>query len=162
MAMEKCSKCKKNPVKSVRSEWCGPCYKARRTKQLKANNVVWRKRVAKKTAGHHVRYMGKPTEWAAENQTKALALAKKYKTGAELALEVLKGKASKPSVKSPKAKSKPQPKVKAKKPGTAKPKAKKAAKKEKAAVKAKPPVVRKAKKVAPAEAEPAPQVTAAA
>lgn len=77
--VRKCKGCKTKATKSSRSLWCFPCYKKRRKKQLKANNVVWRARVKKGTAGHHVRYRRHATEWAKQHKTAAIAQAKKYK-----------------------------------------------------------------------------------
>lgn len=79
----------KNPPKSKRSKWCRPCYKERRKLQLKKNNVVWRDRVAKGKAGHHVVYRNKPTEWAVAHKNDAVKQAKKYEVGGEQALKVL-------------------------------------------------------------------------
>jgi hypothetical protein len=78
-----CAKCKKAPPKSVRSDWCEPCYKVRRTKQLKDNNVVWRKRVEAGTADHHLTYKARPTEWAAKNRSEAKKKAKAMMKEAE-------------------------------------------------------------------------------
>lgn len=86
---EKCKGCKKAPTKSPRSKWCRACYKVRRMKQLKANNVVWRDRVAKGKAGHHVKYRNRPTVWAAEHKGAAVSQAKKYKVGGEEAIKVI-------------------------------------------------------------------------
>ncbi len=104
----KCRGCKKGAVKSSRSKWCSPCYKKRRRKQLKANNVVWRARVRKGTAGHHVRYRRDPTEWAAANKEKAIKQAKKYKLEAHAteAIAILEKVGASPQLKKRKPKAK--------------------------------------------------------
>lgn len=66
---------------SGKGRWCAPHKKEIRKAQLKANNVIWRKRVKAGTAGHHVVYSVekklRPTEWAVKNKEKALAKVKK-------------------------------------------------------------------------------------
>lgn len=68
----RCSKKARSP-KGFR---CKKHIKLVRKAQLKANNVVWRKRVKAQTAGHHIVYtfkkVTKPTEWATRNPDAAV------------------------------------------------------------------------------------------
>lgn len=60
-----------------RAKWCREHKKAIRKAQLAANNVVWKRRVLKHEAGHHVAYRNEATKWSATHKDKALDLAKK-------------------------------------------------------------------------------------
>lgn len=74
--------CSRSPS-TTKARRCLKHKKLIRKEQLKANNVVWRKRVQKGTAGHHIVYTspkeGKTslTEWARANPERAMKLVKK-------------------------------------------------------------------------------------
>lgn len=67
--------CSGRPANS-RTLFCSKHKKEIRKEQLKLNNIVWRKRVAEKKAGHHVVYRGKATEWALTHKEQALKAVK--------------------------------------------------------------------------------------
>lgn len=68
-----------------RGRWCRACKKAVRKEQLRLNNIVWKARVKKGTAGHHVAYKGKATGWAVEKTDLATKKVKKGKSIYDLA-----------------------------------------------------------------------------
>lgn len=60
-----------------RSKWCYEHKRVVRKAQLALNNIVWRKRVERGTAGHHVAYKNRPTVWAATHVRDAERLVRK-------------------------------------------------------------------------------------
>lgn len=59
--------CTKKSVTN-RAKWCLAHKRAIRKAQLKANNAVWRKRVKRGEAGHHVVYDGRATMFTLQNK----------------------------------------------------------------------------------------------
>lgn len=74
--MKGCSK----PSITKRSRWCGEHKRYVRKLQLAENNKVWRRRVEKGEAGHHVAYKNRPTEWAAKHLKQAEKAVKSGKS----------------------------------------------------------------------------------
>jgi hypothetical protein len=61
---------------SKRQKWCATHKKEVRKLQLAENNKVWRDRVERGVAGHHIVYDGRPTKFTATHKGQAVKIVK--------------------------------------------------------------------------------------